>query len=455
MSMHKPDTPCLTRRRLLISLAGLSAGLLASCGPRKEQTAGPTHTVESIQEHAATVKEEPTRVVGGESARAVTVERRATAKATSVEAPAPGATVMAAPTRPPAAQPATETPMKRKHIVAIGACDDYGPDRVEAVVRDLVSECGGLDIVGPGSTVVIKPNFTAGGRVPTLDGLPNILTYTTHPDVARAIAVLSREAGAERIILVEGWGPDVWDVNQYRDWIHELGAEVVNLDDPAPAADFSRVEVKDHFELPYVWLHEVIAKADVFISVPKLKCHASAGITIAIKNVFGCTPLPRYRESSTDTSRTTMHKGDWGRRLPRILVDVLRARPIDFSVVDGISTIDQGEGPWNDGTPGINIRTVHPGLLMAGRNPVAVDSVGTAVMGFDPTAGPYEDPFPSGLNHFALAAQVGLGTNRLDEIDVRGLSIEEARFPFTSCPRLASDSVDRMQLAARRAGQHA
>jgi hypothetical protein len=73
--------------------------------------------------------------------------------------------------------------------------------------------------------------------------------------------------------------------------------------------------------------------------------------------------------------------------------------------------------------------------------------VGTAVMGFDPAAAAYSDPFPSSQNHIALAAEQGLGTNRLDEIEVRGLSVEEARFPFTPCPKMAADGAYRMHLA--------
>jgi len=153
----------------------------------------------------------------------------------------------------------------------------------------------------------------------------------------------------------------------------------------------------------------------------------------------------------TDTYRSAMHQGNLGDRLPRILVDILKIRPIDFAVVDAISTIDQGEGPWNDSAPGIDIRTVRPHLLMAGRNPVALDAVGTAIMGFDATAADYTTPFNSSANHIAIAAQQGLGTNRLDEIEVRGLSVAEARFPFTACPRARLDSGQQMHAALMRA----
>jgi len=388
-----------TRRRFLSALAGLGVAVLAACTPGRATPVQPA-------------PQEPRPAANSET--------------------------------PPA--PASST--SGKPVVAIARCEDYGPQKVEAVVREIVRQCGGLgDIIKPGSTVVIKPNFTAGGRNPSRDGLANIMTYTTHPDVTRAVALLAKEAGAGRVILTEGWGEDIWPGNRHDSIIRELGLETLNLDEPAPASDFAKVPVPDAYELKSILLNQVIAQADVLISVPKIKCHASAGITLSIKNIFGCTPLPAYRERPHETSRTLMHKGNWGERLPRILVDILRARPIDFAVVDGISTIDQGEGPWNHGSGGINIRTVRPHLLLAGRNPVALDAVGTAVMGFDPQAKPHTPPFPSGLNHIALAAEKGLGPNRLEEIEVRGLSVDEARFPFTSCPNLAEDVGRRMYVA--------
>ena len=417
----------ITRRRFLAALAGLAAGALAGCVPQRHKEP-PTSSAAKPPTVSATESD---------SVATATPEGQGTLYPTATKAPRAEAT----------ATPAPSTPDQGKEIVAIARCEEYGPQRVEAVVRELVAECGGLGVIRPGSTVVIKPNMTAGGRVTTLDGLPTVDTYVTHPDVTRAVALLAREAGAKRIILVEGWGLDIWEANQYGEMIQELGAEPLNLDEPAPEADFLKVPVKDHSELSWIWLHKAIAEADTFISVPKMKCHASCGITLSIKNIFGCTPLPRYREKPSEQSRTTMHAGNWGERLPRILVDVLRARPIDFCVVDGISTIDQGEGPWNNGAAGTRIRTVRPGILIAGRNPVAVDAVGTAVMGFDPQAKPREVPFPSGLNHIALAAGAGLGTNRLEEIEVRGVAIQDARFQFTPCPRMAANAAEMMHLA--------
>lgn len=82
------------------------------------------------------------------------------------------------------------------------------------------------------------------------------------------------------------------------------------------------------------------------------------------------------------------------------------------------------EGPWIQG-----IAYLKPNLLIAGRNAVCTDAVTTAVMGYDPMAKPGTGPFP-GDNHLQMAADLGLGTNDPGKIEVVGLSIKEARFPF-------------------------
>lgn len=60
----------------------------------------------------------------------------------------------------------------------------------------------------------------------------------------------------------------------------------------------------------------------------------------------------------------------------------LRATLLILALVDGIRTAEGGEVPRGRFNP------VQPGVLIAGKNPVATDAVATAVMGFDPTAEP-------------------------------------------------------------------
>jgi uncharacterized protein (DUF362 family) len=74
---------------------------------------------------------------------------------------------------------------------------------------------------------------------------------------------------------------------------------------------------------------------------------------------------------------------------------------------------------------------VAPGVLIAGKSALATDAVATAVMGFDPTANFPDAPFLRCDNHLNLAAAAGLGTNRLNEIEVVGASIKDVLYQFT------------------------
>ena len=67
---------------------------------------------------------------------------------------------------------------------------------------------------------------------------------------------------------------------------------------------------------------------------------------------------------------------------------------------------------------------------MAGKNPVATDTVAAALMSFDPTVEPPTAPFLRGDNCLNLAKGLGLGTNRLNEITVLGETIEAVKYPF-------------------------
>jgi hypothetical protein len=190
---------------------------------------------------------------------------------------------------------------------------------------------------------------------------------------------------------------------------------------------------------------------DVYVSLAKLKNHATAGVTLGMKNNFGVIPISLYgqhepREDSTH-SRAMFHDGkdrpaaglpqEVDRtsprrptyRVPRHVFDAVGIRPIDLVIIDGVETVSSGEGPW---VPGLAVQ--EPGLLLMGRNPVCTDAVATAAMGYDPTAAPGAGPFP-GDNHLALAAALGLGSNDPRRIEVVGLPLGRARHPFGWQPR--------------------
>lgn len=231
--------------------------------------------------------------------------------------------------------------------------------------------------------------------------------------------------------------------------------EFLNTNALGKAKRYSRFQVPGGGSIfPAYDLNPAYQETDVFMSMAKLKNHATCGVTLSMKNCFGITPASIYgddagvdepNEKPTKGRGSVCHAGerqppksspqeinpasnrDPGYRMPRIVADLAAARPIDIALIDGIETMAGGEGPWVQG-----VRAVQPGVIIAGTNAVTTDTVATAVMGYDPRAAKGTAPFVDCDNSLRLAEARGVGTTDLKNIDVRGVSIREALFRFSA-----------------------
>jgi len=322
---------------------------------------------------------------------------------------------------------ATAPVVSSKARVAIARAATYDRTLIRSQVEAMLDGLGGLnDIVHTGSKVVIKTNLTGGNFFQAPDGFTPTETYATHPEVVRAIGELVRDAGAGELYIIEA----VYDDQSYPGWGYseiakDLNATLIDLNKPDPYSDFTQVPVgAEHYFIEEFICHRLLTECDTFISVAKLKCHYNAGITLSMKNLVGMVPYRYYRENDSDWWRSALHSGDSKSRLPRIILDLNRARPIHLGLIDGVMTAEGGEAPRG------SFHAIQPGVLVAGKNPVTTDAVSAAVMGFDPTVEPPASPFLRGDNYLNLAAGLGWGTNKLDEIEVVGEKIEDVKFPF-------------------------
>jgi uncharacterized protein (DUF362 family) len=341
--------------------------------------------------------------------------------------------------------------------VAIAACRSYG-----AEARTALKQCfdllGGIGSLVKNKTVTVKVNLTGTNFAPVL-GRPVGDTYMTHYDTAHGLAALLIDAGADRVRFVESnqsrapmettLGFAGWDVKA----LSALGkVEFENTRNLGSGKQYAHLKVPtggylfSSFEFNHVY-----GETDVMVSLCKLKHHVTAGVTLAMKNLFGLTPNSLYGDQA-GTEEATAGRGplhnprgfekirlpglkdgvtstDPTFRVPHIIADIIAARPIHLSIIDGITSMSGGEGPW---CANVNpLKFVTPGVVIVGLNPVSTDAVGTAVMGYDnPRAVRGTKPFHFCDNHILLAEQAGLGTADLSQIDVRGLSIEKARYPF-------------------------
>ena len=315
--------------------------------------------------------------------------------------------------------------------VALAAARTYDRQLIRRKVQALLDDLGGLgDVIRPGDRVAIKTNLTGGVHWEQQLSVPATESYVTHPEVIRALGEAVLDAGARELVIVEA----VYDRESFFRWGHmaaasHLGAMLINLNDPWPYKGFIQRPVGEGWLVYESFLfHPILTDIDVFISVAKMKCHQNAGVTLSMKNLFGLAPLQYYMLKQGDGHRSEMHGPDqhYKTRVPRVIVDLVRARPIDLALIDGVKTSEGGEGPW-----GALWNPIEPGVLVAGKNAVATDAVATAVMGFEPTALSFrQDPFRYSINHLFLASWFGLGTHRLDQIDTVGAALDDVRYAF-------------------------
>lgn len=344
--------------------------------------------------------------------------------------------------------------------VAIAKCPAYDQN-LTTVLNTMFDQLGGLDRIVRNKTVTVKLNLT-GSPGQRFQGKPLGLTHYTHPSVVMATAALMGKAGAKRIRFVEsGWalsGP-------LEEYLLDSGWNVRALSNIAPGIEFENTnnlgKGKQYvrFKVPtggYIYpafdLNHAYQDTDVFVSMAKLKNHATCGVTLAMKNCFGITPASIYGDTagvdepneSPDKGRADVcHFGkrqpsksappeinpnssrDPGYRMPRIVADLAATRPIHLAIVDGIESIAGGEGPWIKG-----IRSVQPGLLIAGTNAVCTDTVATAAMGYNPRAPRNTPPFRDCDNTLLLAEANGAGAADLQRIEVVGVPIAKAMYRF-------------------------
>jgi uncharacterized protein (DUF362 family) len=338
------------------------------------------------------------------------------------------------PASPASGEAPTSAPVTSKFQVAIGGAQTYDRAEVENQLQKLIDQLGGLgDVVKPGDTVAIKPNLTGGVYSGVLQGYAPIESFITHPEVVRALVKQVQAAGAREVFIVEA----VYEWESYQQWGYEdiasdLGVKLIDLNDSKPYADFIEQAVGlNSFIYKAFTFNQILNDVDVFMSVSKMKNHYLAGVTHTMKNLYGLVPYRFYRLNEGDKYRSGFHgtESQTRERLPRIIVDLNRARPIHFSLVDGIKTTQGGEGPWIT-----SLAAIQPGVLIAGKNPVATDAVATAAMGHDPLGDYPSSPFVRCANHINLAAQAGLGSNRLEDIEVLGKSISEVKTQFVPAP---------------------
>lgn len=268
--------------------------------------------------------------------------------------------------------------------VALVRCESYDSDAVARAIREALGLVGGLrQVVSSGQNVLLKPNLLS-AKAPER-------AITTHPGVLAAVAAAVRAAGGRPSVGDSPGGAvrgieRVWRNTGMLEMSETTGVPLVNFEASGS------VELRGRLRT-YMVARPVV-DADVVINVPKLKTHVLTAYTGCVKNMYGAIPGFGKGRLHSVAPRPVPFS--------RIVVDVYSLVRPALHVMDAVVAME-GDGPSGG-------RPRHVGALLVGTDGVAVDAVAAQMIGFR------EGRVPT----IAWAAELGLGTAKLSEIEVVG-----------------------------------
>ena len=220
-----------------------------------------------------------------------------------------------------------------------------------------------LDLIGAGARlpqeglIIIKPNLTNSSPPPV----------TTSVAAAEAVYNYCKNHTKAEIIIGEGCGsgttPEVFAALGYTDLAKSYGIKLIDFNQ----AETVVLKNDNALQLKQFHMPRIVPEAFVIL-LPVLKDHSFTKTTIAMKNMFGIAP-GRFYSGSWNKSKLHSPSTD------RSVVDVCLYKKPDLSVVDASVALK-----------GMHLAGKHKTLdiILAGFNPVAVDALGSKLLGHNP-----------------------------------------------------------------------
>ena len=298
-------------------------------------------------------------------------------------------------------------------------------DNIDYAVRKAIDLLGGMKTLTTGKErIMLKPNLVSLAS-----------TDVTKPSVVKALAQLMKDAGKD-VSIGEGSAAayqnmrpgvmggvcrttdratldtlqeSVFDALEYTEIARSLKIPLINLH----TGEMATIKTPDGFVFKEISLHHTLAETDLLCSVPMMKTHGLATVTLGMKNLIGVYPGQVY-----GTVRSAVHAAAAkveSSGTASAVVDMVRANKLGLVVIDA-SMAMEGQGPSAMGGG----RLVKMDLIIAGTNPLATDMVGASVMGFAPEE----------ISTFVWAWKAGMTPGSLDEIEVRGEGLSDVRRKF-------------------------
>jgi uncharacterized protein (DUF362 family) len=240
--------------------------------------------------------------------------------------------------------------------------------------------------------ILINPNWVTSDHFST----GNITSTCTLEAIVQYL-IEESNINPENIIVGDGGSfgisDDFFKLNDiFR--LKNYGITIMNLNNDDV---INNIEISNPLSLKNVNIVKTAIDASCIISVPSLKTHNMARTTLSMKNMMG-TIIPK------SIMHSNIHKKIAD------LVSFLRPK-MKFQIIDGII----GSNGWELGG-----KPIQMDLIIAGEDPVAVDRVGSEIMGFGLDKAKY----------LKFGEKKGLGTANLEEIEILGESINEVIHKF-------------------------
>ena len=293
-------------------------------------------------------------------------------------------------------------------------------DNIPDAVKEAIDLLGGMEeVTRDKQRIMLKPNLVSPDP-----------RCTTNPEVIRALAMLMKDAGKEVSIgegsaAAPGFNADaegihfskdpgildpmqqyVFDELGYTELAASLDIPLINLH----TGEMIEVEVPDAFVYNKLILHKALSEIDMLCTVPMMKTHVLARVTLGMKNLIGLYPGSAYC-----TVRSCVHNASLEKQSPCVafeIIDMVRACTPGLTVIDA-STSMEGNGP-SDGD------LVKTDLIIAGTNPLATDMVAAKIMGFHKNE----------VAQFVMAMRAGMEPRSLDQVEIRGEQLDAVQMAF-------------------------
>lgn len=280
------------------------------------------------------------------------------------------------------------------HDVAI-ICNENESQAVLDGLKNIQAE---QDIKGE-DIVVITPNWVNNQKTNPADGV------VVGPETLRTIIKWVKERHPRRIVVATGPSSNTDQI------MKDVGYDKIINEEQVEFIDFNKgpyVELKLNHDKPNtIKVNKIIEEMTYYISFTQLKIHEEATMSASIKNV--AMSWPSIEEHGSPKKNLGIHDDLHG-----FIAAMAEKIKINLEIVSANPAM-VGSGP----TKGTNR---HTGLVICGKNPIAVDSICARLLGF----------MEQGVGYLHLLKTKGWKETDINSIPMKGISLIEAEKIFSS-----------------------